>query len=366
MVGKFADLLLDYCLEVKKGDILLVNAPLSSLELIKELLIGSIERKSIAYLRIILDEIGEYFYRSLTKEDIQNIYKPTDIDRALAKVPTKFINVLANYNTRAFSNIEPSKSLAWMNNYSEIEEIIWKRVFKEGSARAVLTHFPTHADAQEAGMGSLDYKEFVFKALKLHKEDPIREWKELGQRLGIYKEMLDKGRYLEIESKNAELRMRLDGRVWKVDAGRENMPGGEVFTSPVEDSVEGWVRFTYPLVYQNRVVSDVFFKFKEGKVVHYDAKDGKDYIEYLLSMDEGASRVGEIAFGMNYDITRFIKNPLFDEKIGGTMHLAIGRAFEDCNGRNMSKIHVDLVFDMREGRVKLDGRTIYEDGRMLV
>ncbi len=365
MLDKFARLLVDYCVEVKEGELVHIDAGIEAAPLVKELVREILQRKARPIYTLGLDETGEYVYRYLEPEDIIKLYQPNDISWAYINTPSKKIDIGSSYNTRAFSSVNPEKLAAFSQVMKPISDRFMERI-SSGDLKWVFTHYPNHADAQEAGMPSSEYRDFVFRAMKLHEKDPIKAWKKLRRTIRRYKKELDRVHTIEIESPTASMRMSVRGRKWIVDGGEMNMPGGEIFTSPVEDSVEGWVKFTYPLVYFNNVVSGVEFRFKGGKIVEFDAEEGKELLEKILSIDEGARRLGEVAFGLNYDIDRFIKNALFDEKIGGTMHMAIGKAFAEANGKNDSAIHIDLVFDMKEGRVKADGKVIYEDGKFVI
>lgn len=365
MLEKFARLLVDYCVEVKEGDIVSIDAGLEAAPLVRELVREVIIRKARPIYNLSLDETGEYVFRYLSAEEIARLYKPNDISWALINTPDKKIDIGSSYNTRAYSSMDPAGLAAFNQAYKPISDRFMERI-SSGDLKWVFTHYPNHADAQEAGMPSTEYREFVFRAMKLHEKDPVRAWKRLRREIRRYKKLLDKIDTLEIESPEAHIKMSVKGRKWVVDGGEMNMPGGEVFTSPVEDSVEGWVKFTYPLVYFNNVISGVKFHFKNGRIVDFDADDGKELLKRILSIDEGASRLGEVAFGLNYDIDRFIKNALFDEKIGGTMHMAIGKGFEEAGGKNDSAIHIDMVFDMRKGVVRGDGKVIYENGKFVI
>lgn len=214
---------------------------------------------------------------------------------------------------------------------------------------------------------SLDeYAEFVFSCMRLNEEDPVAFWrhfsicqKKLCNRLNGVKKM----RYV---GQDTDLKFRCEGRNWVNCDGKNNFPDGEVFTGPVEDSVEGTIRFTYPGIFQGEEVEDIFLRFEKGKVIEARAAKGKKLLHKLLDTDEGARFVGEIAIGTNEHINRFTKNMLFDEKMGGTVHLAIGRGIPLSGSKNKSAIHWDMLKDMREGgKIYADGKLIYENGSFL-
>jgi aminopeptidase len=215
-------------------------------------------------------------------------------------------------------------------------------------------------------MSLADYEDFVFAACHVHEENPAVHWRTLSAELEARARELGAVSELRIVGPDTDLRLGVEGRSWLAADGRFNMPDGEVFTSPVENATEGIIRFTFPAVYHGREVEDVRLRFEEGRVVEAEAARGDDYLGSLLDMDAGARVLGEVAFGLNYEIDRFTRNILFDEKIGGTMHLALGSGFPQTGGRNTSGLHWDMICDLRqEGEVYADGELIWKDGRFL-
>jgi aminopeptidase len=197
-------------------------------------------------------------------------------------------------------------------------------------------------------------------------EDPVAHWKGVSEELHRRAEVLSRAREIRIVGPDTDLRVGVEGRKWQAADGRYNMPDGEVYTSPHEASTEGEIRFTFPALFRGREVEDIRLRFEDGKVVAAEAARGLEYLEALLEVDEGARRLGEVAFGLNYEIDRFTNNTLFDEKIGGTMHVALGSAFEELGGRNTSALHWDLVCDLRaDGEVYADGELVGRAGRFL-
>jgi len=227
-------------------------------------------------------------------------------------------------------------------------------------------YFPTNADAQEAGMSLSDWEEFVFNACLVNKRDPVKEWKRLRDRQKRIVGLLARIRRLRFLSKDTDLSMSVRGRTWINSYGAQNMPDGEVFTSPVENSLHGTIAFSFPSERQGRIVSDIRLAFKEGKVVKATASQNEQLLHAALNTDRGSKFSGEISFGMNPGIRRFVHNTLFDEKIDGTIHLALGNSYGDAGGRNKSAVHWDMVTDMRsEGEVYGDGKLIYRKGKFL-
>jgi aminopeptidase len=228
------------------------------------------------------------------------------------------------------------------------------------------TLHPTAAHAQDADMSLEEYETFVFAACHADKEDPADHWRRVAAELGARAASLGGIRELRIVGPDTDLRIGVGGRTWLAAEGRLNMPDGEVFTSPVETETDGEIRFTFPGIFQGREVEDVRLRFEGGRVVAASAARGEDYLRSLLDMDEGARIPGEVAFGLNYEIDRFTRNILFDEKIGGTMHLALGAAFPQAGGKNTSGLHWDLICDLREeGEVYADGELVWRAGSFL-
>ncbi len=237
----------------------------------------------------------------------------------------------------------------------------------EGEMRWTLTQFPTHAAAQDADMSLSQYTDFVFKALHLDQEDSVSVWKEKSTRQQRLVDWLKGKDKLTIKGENIDLSLSIAGRTFINDDGHYNMPGGEIFTGPVEDSVNGWVRFTYPAIYGGREVSDVELFFEEGRITKATAKKNEEYLLSVLDTDAGARYLGEWAIGTNYGIDRFTRNILFDEKIGGTLHMAVGAGYPETGSVNKSGVHWDMICDLRDGaQIHVDGEKFYEAGNFLV
>jgi aminopeptidase len=216
-------------------------------------------------------------------------------------------------------------------------------------------------------MSLTDYEDFVYKAGHVDSGDPVKHWKKVHREQDRLVKKLNRVGELRVRADGTDLRMRVKGRKWINCAGTENFPDGEIFTSPLETSVEGHIRFTFPAVYMGREVEDVRLDFAKGRVVGHSAAKNEDFLKAMLDTDKGARGVGEFAIGTNYDIKRFSKNTLFDEKIGGTCHLAVGAAIDEAGGKNHSAIHWDMVCDLRKGgEITADGKVIYRNGKFTI
>jgi aminopeptidase len=211
-------------------------------------------------------------------------------------------------------------------------------------------------------MSLRDYREFVFGACLLDETDPVAAWQRLGERQQRLVDWLDGSEEIRITGPDTDLSVSVAGRTWLNDDGHKNFPGGEVFTSPVEDSAQGHVRFNFPALYGGREVTGVRLAFEQGRVTDASADMDETYLHEMLRL-EGAGRLGELAFGTNPGIQRFTRNILFDEKISGTMHMALGNSITEAGGTNISTLHWDMVLDLRRGsEVHVDGRLLLKDG----
>jgi aminopeptidase len=215
-------------------------------------------------------------------------------------------------------------------------------------------------------MSLKDYEDFVFSACKLDEPDPVAAWRKEGEVMRKMKAWLEGRDQVVIQGKDVDLKMSIKGRTFIVCDGHENFPDGEIFTGPVEDSVEGWIRFRYPAIYGGREVTDVQLWFENGKVVKEQAEKGQELLTSLLDTDAGARYLGELGIGTNYNIPKFTKNMLFDEKLGGTIHLAVGSSYPESGGKNESGIHWDMLCDMSESTIRVDGDLFYQDGKCVI
>jgi len=267
-------------------------------------------------------------------------------------------------NTRAFSNIPLERKLRVRAARAPLKRIHRERTGRR-EAKWCYTVFPTNALAQEAGMSLSEYWEFFSKACWLHEEDPVAAWQEESRREQRLIARLQGHEDVVLKGENIDLRLSIRGRPFVESAGRENFPSGEIFTSPVEDSIEGWVRFSHPAIVRGHEVEGIELWFERGRVVKEHARQGIELLRQLLDTDPGARYIGEWGIGTNYAIQQFTKNFLFDEKMGGTIHLALGYGYPESLGRNESLIHCDLICDMRQGEILVDGEVLYRNGRFV-
>jgi aminopeptidase len=277
----------------------------------------------------------------------------------------RIIQVIGDYNTRKLSTVDPNKLSTLMSSpeRKELNEILEKRSIK-GDLKWLVMPYPCNALAQEAKMDLFSYEEFVSKSLFLDKENPIEEWRKIQKQQDSIVEFLNTVKEIQVIGEDTDLFLSVKGRSWENSCGKNNLPDGEIFTSPIETSINGHIRFTYPGIYMGKEIEDIFLEFKRGEVIKATAKKGEDLLQEILKV-ENANQLGEFAVGTNYGITEFTKNMLFDEKLGGSIHCALGMGFQELGGENMSAIHWDILKDMKVPGSKIiaDNRIIYEEGK---
>jgi aminopeptidase len=275
------------------------------------------------------------------------------------------LRIDAAYNTRELSGIDPARQNRRRKVWAELGQLVMERAAR-GEFRRCITLYPTHALAQEADMSLSEYQDFVYSTCLLDLDDPVAAWQEEGERQNRLVGWLTGKDQVVIKGSNIDINLSIKGRTFVSCAGKGNFPDGEIYTGPVEQSVAGWVRFSYPGIYGGREVEDIELWFEAGQVVREQATKGQELLAELLSADEGARYLGEWGIGTNYGIQRFSKNMLFDEKMGGTIHFAVGHGYPDTGSQNKSAIHWDMLCDMSESEITVDGELFYKDGQFVV
>lgn len=232
--------------------------------------------------------------------------------------------------------------------------------------RRNLCQFPTQAGAQEAGMSLKEYENFIFQSCYLFEDDPIQAWKNVSKMQQGIVDHLNKCSHVRYKGNDIDISFSCAGRTWINSDGKTNMPSGEVYTAPVENSVNGTIRFSYPSLYMGQEAEDVTLWVKDGVVEKWEARRGKDLLDQVFAIP-GARVFGEAAVGTNMNIQRMTKNILFDEKIGGTIHMAVGQSYPQCGGKNESSVHWDMITDMTQGgEIYADNELIYQNGKFLI
>jgi aminopeptidase len=354
---KLARVLVGYSIEAREGEQVVVFGETGAEPLVKAIYTRLLQVGAVPVLQLQLPGMQELFFEHARDVHYKEI---PSIRRFVAEEADAEIGIKAPSNTRALANVDPARQQALAALNRPLSEIMLKK------NRWMLTLFPTAALAQEANMGLAEYEDFAYAAMGLDRDDPVRYWQEKSEEQARLKERLEEARELRIVGPGTDLTLSVEGRTFVNSAGRRNMPCGEVFTGPIEHSAKGHVTFGVPAAIGGREVAGARLRFEGGKVVESEAEKGGEYLESLLDTDAGSRYLGEVGIGTNYNIGRASGNVLFDEKLGGTVHLAIGRSYKETGGLNDSSVHTDLVCDLREGgELYADGELIQKDGRFL-
>ena len=362
---KLAKLAIKHSVNIKKGDRVFIAGPALAKELFQAMYIETIKAGGHPLLLSGIEGTQELKYKYASEEQL--IY----IDPVQKKIFQEFdsyIVISGEYNTRKMSLVDPKLISITQGSPAnrEIWEILMKRMASK-ELKYLALPFPCNSLAQEANMDLFSYFEFVKKALLLDKDDPVKSWIEVEEKQEEVCKFLNKVESIKIIGEDTDITMSLKGRTWINDCGHFNLPAGEIYTGPVEDSVNGNIRFTYPGIYKGREIENIFLEFKDGKVVKASADKGEEFLKEILKI-ENADILGEFAIGTNYGITQFTKNMLFDEKIGGTIHCALGAGIEEAGSKNKCGIHWDILKDMKlpGSKILADDKVIYEEGKLII
>lgn len=362
-VEKLARLLVNYCVSVQPGDKVVIRGNTNGLPLITET------------FREVVRACGNPFV-IWQEETLNEILLKEGNDEQLRHVPVALSNMIETYecmisiagasNTRVQSGIDPARQRIAQSATRDLFGTMLSRS-AAGELRWVTTLFPTNAYAQEADMSLADFEDFVYGACRIDADDPVAEWQKVNGAQARLVNWLKGKKQVQVKGPNVDLQLSIDGRTFVNANGRNNMPDGEIFTGPVENSVNGWVRFTYPAIHAGREVEGIELWFEQGKVVKATARKNQEFLLSMLDTDAGARYLGEFAIGTNYGIGRFSKSILFDEKIGGTIHMAVGGGYPETGSQNKSAVHWDMICDMRQGgQIWVDGELFYESGQFLL
>jgi len=363
---KLADVIVNYSVAVKKGDLVRITGSPVASPLVVQLYRKVIEAGGQPFVRMAPEECGELLVKLGSDEQLSFV-NPLNL-KEVEQINCS-IGIWASENTRAMSNTDPARQALAQKARRPIMDIFFKRAALTGKnkLRWSGTQFPTPANAQDAEMSLAEYEDFVYKAGLLHKANPAAEWQKVSKAQRKLCDFLNKAKEIQLTTpQGTNITLGIKGRKWINCDGHENFPDGEVFTGPIENATEGVVKFSFPAVHGGREVADVRMRFRGGKVVEASATKGEEFLFKMLDTDAGSRILGELALGCNYSITRYTRNTLFDEKIGGTFHLAIGAAYPETGGKNRSAVHWDMVCDLRRGgEVKVDGKVISRNGKFL-
>lgn len=362
-IERLAKTLIHYSIKLKKGQLIQIQGEAVALPLIKAVFTEAVRVGAHPYTKIRIPDNDEALLKYGSDAQLKYI---SPLIRTAANRIDALVAIWGTENTKFLSGVEPKRQALSRRSQGPIVKKMFKRI-ADKSLSWVGTQFPTLADAQEAGMSLADYEDFVYQAGHVDKGDPVKHWKRVARDQARLVKILNRIDRLHIQAEGTDLRMRVKGRKWINCAGTENFPDGELFTSPLETTVEGHIHFSFPACYGGREVEDVHLEFKKGRVVGARAGKNEAYLKAMLDTDKGARSVGEIAIGTNYDIKRFSKNVLFDEKIGGTCHMAVGASILEAGGKNHSALHWDMICDLKHGaEITADGKVIYRNGKFTI
>ncbi|WP_317854114.1 aminopeptidase [Chakrabartyella piscis] len=357
---KLAEVLVNYSTGVKAGDRVAISAEDCALPFVKAVAKAATKAGGIVEYYIDVPEVDAEVLKNGSEEQ----YAKENIRFGACASSDVWLSAWGTANVKTFQSIAGEKLKQRRLANKENRKIYSKRM-GDGSLRWCGTQFPTNGDAQNAGMSLDEYEEFVYRAGYLYEADPVAKWCEIEALQDKWVDFLDGHEELHIITKDTDIRVGIKGRKWINCCGKENFPDGEVFTSPEEDNINGYITFSYPSIMNGNEFENVRLDVKDGKIVGVTCKN-MDMLPELMSYidtDAGSRFFGEVAIGTNYGIQQHSKNILFDEKIGGSVHMAIGESFQEAGGKNESSIHWDMITSMRDGgKIYIDGILFYENG----
>lgn len=370
-INKLAKLLVNYSTNVEAKNLVAITALTPAEPLVQELFRETLRCGAYPYFLnrgspfIIqgLENLGEIYIKTANDDQLKHV------DIFYKKVVEEFdvlISILSQSNTQSEANVDPSRISLRRRAHSDLINTYFKRT-ASGELRRVLTLFPTLGYAQDAEMSLEEFEEYVFSTTYCDVDDPVAEWRRINIAQEKLVNWLAGKKRLEIKGPNVDLIMSIEDRTFVSCAGKENIPDGEIYSGPVEESVNGWIRFTYPDYGTGREINGIELEFKDGKVVQSSATKNEESLREMLDTDPGARYVGELGIGTNERVNKYIKNMLFDEKIGGTIHLALGHGYPETGSKNESAIHWDMLCDMKEGgQIFVDDELFYESGEFKI
>ncbi len=361
----FAKILTEHSANIQPGDRVLLEASTAAEPLLRPLFTEILKRGGHPHLQMALPDEAAIFFQHAS--DAQLDFPPTFRKLAYDEFESR-IRIHSETDLQALTDIDPTRQARRQKALAPILAAQMRR----GAAKEfkwVTTLCPTEAYAQQAGMDFAAYQDFVFQACFADEQtrDPIAAWNEFKARQSQIIDQIEGHDRVELRGPHVDLTLSIKGRTFKNSFGEHNMPDGEIYTGPVEDSLNGWVRYSYPAIASGRVVEGVELTFEQGKVTQASAKTHEDFLLEMLETDPGARYVGEFAIGTNYQIDRFIGHILFDEKIGGTFHMALGAGYPETGSQNKSAIHWDMICDLRkDSEILVDGEVVYRNGQFVI
>ncbi|MEA2597492.1 MAG: aminopeptidase [Thermomicrobiales bacterium] len=360
---KWASVLVGYSIDVKPGETVAITGGTAAEPLLRAIYREVVARGAFPVMFPVFPGLTTDLVARGSDDQLSFV---SPVERFVRTQADAMITVGAETNTRVNSGVDPGRQRLYQRARTELHQTFLQRA-ATGEVRWSSTLYPTDAYAQDAELATADFAEFLFAACKLNQPDPVAAWNALhDEQARLIAWLADKDD-IHVVGPDTDLRLSVKGRTWINSDGHRNFPSGEIFTGPIETSATGYVRCSYPVVTNGREIADIRLRFDAGRVVDASAAKNEDYLLQTLDTDEGARYLGEFAFGTNTDITRFTRNILLDEKIGGTVHMAVGSGYPDSGSTNRSAIHWDLICDLRQGgTVTGDGQVFLRDGRIVV
>ncbi|GAB4500661.1 MAG: aminopeptidase [Anaerolineales bacterium] len=361
-VDRFAKILVEYSARLKAGDRVLIEGTTAAEPLVNAVFQRALEVGAQPHVLLEFPEQQEIFFRSANGEQLD--FPPTFMKYAYENFESR-IRIHSQTNPRMLSSVDPAKLGRRQKAMASLLETQMRRG-ASGELKWVTTLFPTDGYAVEAGMGLRAYEDFVFRACHANEADPVAYWKQVEAEQQKMIARVQGHNLVTLTGPNVDLSLSVKGRTFLNSCGTHNMPDGEIYTGPVEDSVNGWVKFTYPAIYNGVAVEGIELTFNQGRVEKAKAQKNETYLHEMLQSDAGSRFLGEFAIGTNFEIDKFTGNILFDEKIGGTFHMALGAGYPETGSHNKSVIHWDMICDMRqEAEIAVDGEVIYRNGKFV-
>jgi aminopeptidase len=362
-IEKMANLLVNYSVTVKPGDKVAIQGDSLAEPLLKAIFVKVLQAGGNPFFVISPDGINELFYRYASDDQLKHVPPPTKLMMETYDVR---ISIGGESNTKELNSVDPAKIVMRQQARSGIMKTYLERAAR-GELRWTYALYPTNAYAQDSDMSLAEYENFLYGACLGDINDPIGYWKKFSARQQKIVEWLKGKKQIHVTAPGTDLSLSVEGRTFINCDGHENMPDGEVFTGPVEESINGHVLFSYPSIENGREVSGIRLWFENGRVVKATAEKNEDFLLKTLDTDPGARGVGEFAFGTSEGINRFTRQILFDEKINGSFHMALGASYPETGGKNESAIHWDMICDMRDGgKVVVDGQLMYQEGKFVI
>ena len=362
-IDRLGKLMVEYSVDVQPGQVIEISGGANASVLLQSVYKHVLKRGGYPVLRPTLPGTTELMFAHGNDDQLQYL---SPMDTWAIENADGLIRVMSETNTRSLTGVDPSRQQLAQKARGELRKTMLQRA-GSGELAWVLTLFPTEAYAQDAEMSLAEYEDFVYGAGLLDDPDPVARWREISVEQQRLCDWLSSRNEIRVKAEGTDFTVQVGGRTWINADGQHNFPDGEIFTGPIENSANGHVSFTFPSTMNGRSVEGIKLEFKDGKVVNASADKNEEYLISTLDTDEGARYLGEFAFGTNNGIQSYTGSTLFDEKIGGTLHMAVGAGYPQTGSKNESSVHWDIILDLRNGsEVHVDGELFSKDGKFVI